>query len=259
MARESFPTAAGDGAAVEFRGVTKSYAGGPRVLDGFDLTIRRGETTILIGPSGCGKTSALKLINRLHEADAGSVTVAGRDVRAWDPFQLRRGIGYVIQESGLFPHVDVARNVETVPRLLGWDVRRRAERTDELLRLVGLDPALHLHKLPHELSGGQRQRVGVARALAADPPIVLMDEPFSALDPITRARLQEDFGALARKLGKTIILVTHDILEAFRLGTRIALMKSGRVHQMGTAADLRERPADDFVREFVASGAHAVP
>lgn len=243
---------------IEFRGVTRTYPGGPRILDGMDLAVLRAETLILIGPSGCGKTTALKLINRLAEADSGEVTVEGRDVRKWDPFVLRRRIGYVIQETGLFPHFDVAGNVEVVPRLLGWDARRRAERTDELLRLVGLDPARHRHKMPHELSGGQRQRVGVARALAADPPIVLMDEPFGALDPITRARIQEDFGALTRSLGKTIVFVTHDIVEAFRLGTRIALMKSGRVHQIGTASDFTERPADGFVREFVSSGAHAV-
>jgi osmoprotectant transport system ATP-binding protein len=246
-----------EGAAIEFRRVVRAYPGGPRILDGLDLDVRRGETLILIGPSGCGKTTALKLINRLAEADSGEVRVDGRDVKAWDPFVLRRRIGYVIQETGLFPHMDIARNVEVVPRLLGWDEKRRGERTDEMLRLVGLDPAAHRHKLPHELSGGQRQRAGVARALAADPPVVLMDEPFGALDPITRARLQEDFGSLARSLAKTIVFVTHDIVEAFRLGTRIALMRSGRVHQIGRPADFQERPADDFVRDFVASGSHA--
>jgi osmoprotectant transport system ATP-binding protein len=250
-------TAGGD--VVVFREVVRSYPGGPRVLDGLSLAVRRGETLILIGPSGCGKTTALKLINRLGETDAGSVTVDDRDVREWDPFTLRRRIGYVIQETGLFPHMDVARNVEVVPSLLGWDARRRSSRTDEMLRLVGLDPAEVRLKMPHELSGGQRQRVGVARALAADPPIVLMDEPFGALDPITRTRLQSDFAALARSLAKTIVFVTHDIVEAFRIGTRIALLDRGRIRQVGDAADFRERPADAFVREFVQSGTHAVP
>jgi len=243
--------------AIVFSNVVRRHDGGPRVLDGFSLTVRRGETMILIGPSGCGKTTALKLVNRLGAADSGTVAVEGRDVSAWDPFVLRRRIGYVIQETGLFPHLDVGRNVEVVPRLLGWDAPRRAARADEMLRLVGLDPAEVRRKMPHQLSGGQRQRVGVARALAGDPPIVLMDEPFGALDPITRANLQADFGSLARSLGKTIVFVTHDIVEAFRLGTRIALLKGGRVHQLGAASDFRELPVDDFVREFVASGSHA--
>jgi len=244
--------------AVEFRDVVRTYPGGPRILDGLNLAIVRGETLVLIGPSGCGKTTALKLINRLAEADSGGVTVDGRDVMAWDPYDLRRHVGYVIQETGLFPHFDIARNVEVVPRLLGWDEKRRSARADEMLKLVGLDPAQVRRRMPHELSGGQRQRVGVARSLAADPPIVLMDEPFGALDPITRVKLQDDFSALARALRKTIVFVTHDITEAFRLATRIALMKNGRVHQLGRAADFKDRPADDFVRDFVASGSHAV-
>jgi osmoprotectant transport system ATP-binding protein len=241
---------------IAFRGVVRTYEGGPPVLDGFDLSILAGETMILIGPSGCGKTTALKLINRLSDADEGTIRVEGRDVKEWDPYVLRRRIGYVIQETGLFPHFDVSRNVEVVPRLLGWETGRIARRVDEMLGLVGLDPGEHRHKMPHELSGGQRQRVGVARALAADPPILLMDEPFGALDPITRARLQEDFADLARRVHKTIVFVTHDITEAFRIGTRIALMEGGRAHQIGTPSEFRENPADDFVREFVASGAH---
>jgi osmoprotectant transport system ATP-binding protein len=245
--------------AITFDKVVRSYGGHPPVLDRFDLLIQRGETLVLIGPSGCGKTTALKLINRLVETDAGSVQVDGRDVRSWDPFELRRGIGYVIQETGLFPHFDVARNVELVPRLLGWEPARRSERADEMLLLVGLEPERFRHQFPHELSGGQRQRVGVARALAANPSVLLMDEPFGAVDPVTRSRLQKDFAALADTLGKTIVFVTHDIMEAFRLGTRIALMKGGRVHQLGTPADLKERPVDGFVREFVASGSHHAP
>jgi osmoprotectant transport system ATP-binding protein len=249
---------AGSDFAVEMRGVTRAYPGGRAVLDGIDLAVRRAETMVLIGPSGSGKTTLLKLVNRLGEADRGEVLVEGRDVRSWDLYELRRRTGYVIQESGLFPHFDVAANVEVVPRLLGWDAARRARRADEMLRLVGLDPPAFRHKMPAEISGGERQRVGVARALAADPPLLLMDEPFGALDPITRSKLQEDFAALARALGKTILFVTHDIVEAFRLGSRIALMKEGRLRQVGTRADLVERPADAFVREFVASGSHAV-
>ncbi|HET6373742.1 MAG TPA: ATP-binding cassette domain-containing protein [Candidatus Polarisedimenticolia bacterium] len=238
--------------AISFHDVRKSYEG-RSVLDGVTFEIQRGETLVLLGSSGCGKTTALKMVNRLVEPTSGTVRVDGRDVKDWDPIRLRRGTGYVIQEAGLLPHLDVERNVEMVPRLEGWDAGRRARRVAELLELVGLDPGLYRHKQPRQLSGGERQRVGVARALAADPPVLLMDEPFGALDPITRARLQHEFMQLARRLAKTILFVTHDLLEAFRLATRVAVMKDGRIRQIGTAEEIRSYPADDFVREFIAS------
>ena len=239
-------------AAIEFDAVSKIYEG-RAVLDGLTLAVRTGETLVLLGTSGCGKTTALKMINRLIEPTSGTVTVAGCPVMQWDPITLRRSTGYVIQDAGLFPHFSVERNVELVPRLLGWDTARRAARVTELLEMVGLDPARYRSMWPHQLSGGERQRVGVARALAADPPVLLMDEPFGALDPITRARLQKEFADLARRLARTIVFVTHDIVEAYRLGTRIALLAEGRVRQIGTPGEIRDNPADDFVREFVSS------
>jgi len=241
-------------AAIEFHEVEKGFAG-KRVLDGFSLSVGPGETVALIGPSGCGKTTALKLVNRLLEPDAGSVRVLGRDVRGEDPIALRRKLGYVIQEGGLFPHWDVRENVETVPRLLGWPEERRRQRAEELLQMVSLPPAEFARRRPRQLSGGQRQRVGVARALAADPPIVLMDEPFGALDPIARRGLQREFLDWKRRLGKAVLLVTHDLSEAFRLADRIAVMDRGRLRQVGTREEIRGAPADDFVREFVAQDA----
>jgi osmoprotectant transport system ATP-binding protein len=245
---------AGSPAAIEFREVEKGFAG-KRVLDGFSLSVGPGETVALIGPSGCGKTTALKLVNRLLEPDAGSVRVLGRDVRGEDPIALRRKLGYVIQEGGLFPHWDVRENVETVPRLLGWPEERRRQRAEELLEMVSLPPAEFAGRRPRQLSGGQRQRVGVARALAADPPIVLMDEPFGALDPIARRGLQREFLDWKRRLHKAVLLVTHDLSEAFRLADRIAVMDRGRLRQVGTRAEITGAPADDFVREFVAQDA----
>jgi osmoprotectant transport system ATP-binding protein len=214
--------------AIEFRGV-RTELGGRVVLDGVDLAIRKSETLVLLGRSGSGKTTALRLINRLLEPSAGEVLVDGRRVADWEPTALRRGIGYVVQEVGLFPHFTIARNIGLVPSLEHWPETRIATRVRELMELMGLDVARFASRYPHELSGGQRQRVGVARALAADPPILLMDEPFGALDPLTRAKLQEEFMALQERLKKTIVFVTHDVREALLLAGRIAILVEGRV------------------------------
>jgi osmoprotectant transport system ATP-binding protein len=214
-----------------FKEVTYSVNGNAShpIIDCISLEIHAGETLVLLGRSGSGKTTLLKLINRLLLAEKGEVRVQGRSTAQWDPIRLRRGIGYVIQEGGLFPHFTVARNIGLVPNLEKWDASRIARRIDELLNLVGLDPREFSARYPHELSGGQRQRVGVARALAADPPILLMDEPFGALDPVTRAELQREFSSLVRRLGKTIVFVTHDLREALLLASRIVLLQSGRI------------------------------
>jgi osmoprotectant transport system ATP-binding protein len=222
------------------------------VLDGLSITLGEGETLALVGPSGCGKTTALKIVNRLLDHDAGDVLVFGRDVRAEDPIALRRRLGYVIQEAGLFSHWTVRQNVETVPRLLRWKEADRRSRSNELLELVGLPASEFGGRRPRQLSGGQRQRVGVARALAADPPVLLMDEPFGALDPIARRAMQREFLDWKIRLGKAVLLVTHDLREAFRLGDRVAILDRGRARQIGTPREILESPADDFVREFVA-------
>src|SRR5213080_3850084 len=214
------------GATVEFRDVTKRYADQVAV-DGLSVSVPAGKICILVGPSGSGKTTSLKMVNRLIEPTAGAILIDGHDILREDPVALRRRIGYVIQQVGLFPHQTIAQNVATVPRLLGWDRARIRARTTELLELVGLDPARFAGRYPNELSGGQRQRVGVARALAADPPVLLMDEPFGAIDPITRDRLQQEFLRLQGELRKTVVFVTHDIDEAVRLGDRIAVLRQG--------------------------------
>jgi osmoprotectant transport system ATP-binding protein len=199
------------------------------IISELNLSVGRGETLVLLGESGCGKTTTLKLVNRLFVPTSGEVVVEGKPTTEWDPIELRRRIGYVIQEGGLFPHFTIARNVGLVPRLLGWPEARTTERVRELLELVGLEARIFTDRYPKELSGGQRQRAGVARALAADPPLLLLDEPFGALDPLSRASLQREFAELSRRLGKTAILVTHDVREALLLGTRIGLMHRGRL------------------------------
>ena len=218
-----------DNSLVQFRNVSFSIPTAGTILSDLNLTVERGETLVLLGESGCGKTTTLKLVNRLLTPSAGEVLVEGKATTTWDPIALRRHIGYVIQEGGLFPHFTIARNVGLVPSLLAWDGSRTNERVRELLNLVGLDPDRFADRYPRELSGGQRQRAGVARALGADPPLLLLDEPFGALDPLTRASLQREFGDLATRLNKTAILVTHDVREALILGRRIGLMHKGQL------------------------------
>jgi osmoprotectant transport system ATP-binding protein len=232
--------------------VTKLFPGVAKpAVDSLDLTIGKGRVCVLIGPSGCGKTTTMRMVNRLIEPTSGRIIVGDRDVTAADPVELRRHIGYVIQQIGLFPHMTIAQNVATVPKLLGWDAARIKARCEEMLDLVGLDPGQYLSRYPRHLSGGQRQRVGVARALAADPPVMLMDEPFGAVDPIVRGRLQDEFLAILKRLEKTVILVTHDIDEAIRMGDVVAIMKDGRLIQYDTPGRLLAAPVDDFVADFV--------
>ncbi|TDB84826.1 ATP-binding cassette domain-containing protein, partial [Micromonospora fluostatini] len=247
------PAAEGPGAArIRLEGIRKRYPDGTEAVRELSLEIAAGELVVLIGPSGCGKSTVLRMINRLIEPSGGRILLGDTDVTHADPVELRRRIGYVIQNVGLFPHQTVATNVGTVPRLLGWPRERTRRRVDELLDVVGLDPAQFGRRYPHELSGGQRQRVGVARALAADPVVLLMDEPFSAVDPIVRTRLQEEFLRLQAEVRKTIVLVTHDLDEAVRLGDRIAVLsEGGRLEQYDTPAALLGAPATPFVREFV--------
>jgi osmoprotectant transport system ATP-binding protein len=232
--------------------LTKTFPGvATPAVDRLSLDIPEGTTCVLIGPSGCGKTTTMRMINRLIEPTGGRILLGDEDVTHIDAVALRRRIGYVIQQIGLFPHLTIAANVATVPRLLGWDRAKTEARTDEMLALVGMEPARFRNRFPRELSGGQRQRVGVARALAADPPVMLMDEPFGAIDPITRANLQNEFLKILRRLKKTVIFVTHDIDEAIKMGDRIAILKDGRLVQYGTPDAILSRPADDFVAEFV--------
>ncbi len=237
---------------IAFEHVEKRYPGQaqPAVRD-VSFTVPEGRTCVLVGPSGCGKTTLLKMVNRLIEPTAGVVRVAGRNVAEVDPVRLRRQIGYVIQQVGLFPHMTIAENVATVPRLLGWPPARIARRVDELLALVGMDPAVYRDRYPRQLSGGQAQRVGVARALAADPPIMLLDEPFGALDPITREHLQAEFLRIQQRLRKTVLFVTHDLAEAFRMGDQICILNEGQVLQVGTPDEVLARPAGAFVATFL--------
>jgi len=240
-----------DPPAVELRSVSKVYDGGVKAVDGISLKIPRGKIVALLGPSGCGKTTTLRLINRLEEPSSGAVFVRGQDVRQQSEASLRRSIGYVIQEGGLFPHWNVNANVATVPRLLGWPRHRITDRVREVLDLVGLPESRFGRRMPAELSGGQRQRVGVARALAADPDLMLMDEPFGALDPGTRESLQDEFKALHARLDKTVVIVTHDIDEAGRLADEIVLLGHGRIIQEGSIHNLLERPASTAVTAFL--------
>ncbi|MGW4772708.1 ABC transporter ATP-binding protein [Nocardia sp. NPDC004278] len=237
--------------------VTKHYPGQrDPAVDRVSLTIPAGEIVVLVGPSGCGKTTTMRMINRLIEPTSGTITIGGRDVTGVNPDQLRRGIGYSIQQAGLFPHMTVAKNVATVPGLIGWDRKKVAARTDEMLDLVGLDPDTYRHRYPRQLSGGQQQRVGVARALAADPPVLLMDEPFGAVDPITRGLLQDELLRLQSELGKTIVFVTHDFNEAVKLGDRIAVLGNrSRILQYDTPAAILADPADETVAGFVGADA----
>ena len=245
-------TGSGGQVMIRLAGVGKTYPDGTVAVESLDLDVDAGELVVLVGPSGCGKSTTLKMINRLIEPTTGTIEIDGHDVTTEDPVKLRRGIGYVIQQVGLFPHQKILTNVMTVPLLYGESKATARERASELLDMVGLDPATYGGRYPHQLSGGQRQRVGVARALAADPPVLLMDEPFGAVDPVVRVRLQDEFLRVQRELGKTVVFVTHDIDEAVKMGDRVAVFAvGGRLAQYGTPAELLGNPADDFVEDFV--------
>ncbi len=246
------------GLGIRLQNLTKTYHGLPTpAVEDVTLEIPAGELVVFVGPSGCGKTTTMKMINRLIEPTSGHIFLGDQDVTHANPDILRRGIGYVIQQTGLFPHVTIADNVATVPRLLGWDKKRISERVDYLLDLVGLPPGEYARRYPRQLSGGQQQRAGVARALAADPPVLLMDEPFGATDPITRVRLQREFRRLQQELGKTVVFVTHDFEEAVLLGDRIAVLaERSRIVQYDTPFALLGNPVDDYVRSFTGASAH---
>ena len=235
---------------IEIRALSKRYDDIP-VVDNVSMTVEKGTITVVVGPSGSGKSTLLRMVNRLVEPTAGSVLIDGRDAKTFHDYELRRHIGYVIQGNGLFPHRTVAQNIATVPALLGWDRRRIAARVAELMDAFQLDAARYGDKRPHELSGGQQQRVGVARALAAEPAVLLMDEPFGALDPIIRGKAQDDLLAIQRRFGATVMLVTHDMEEAFHLGQRIAVLDGGQLRQYGPPSELLTRPADPIVERMV--------
>ena len=239
--------------------VSKVYPGAVRALTDVDLSVPSGETLAVIGESGCGKSTLLRMFNRLEEPTSGEIHIRGQRAISIDPIQLRRQTGYVQQEGGLLPHWTVGRNVELVPALLDWPRSRRRRRADELLKMVGLDPDSYLSRFPGALSGGQRQRVAFARALAADPDLVLLDEPFGAVDALTRLELHAEFLQLKSRLGKTMLIVTHDLGEAFKLADRVAVMRSGRLLQVGTREELARRPATDYVRDLLAMGGEARP
>jgi osmoprotectant transport system ATP-binding protein len=251
-AQSEGPSAFHESASLEFRGATKRYPGSERpAVDGLSLEVEAGEICVLVGPSGCGKTTAMRMVNRMIEITDGDILVGGKSVRDRDEADLRREVGYVIQQTGLFPHRTIGENIATVPKLLGWAKGRAADRVRELLDLIGL-PQEMAGRYPAQLSGGQRQRVGVARALAADPPLMLMDEPFGAIDPINRERLQNEFLRLQKEIRKTIVFVTHDIDEAIKIGDKIAVLKKGGyLAQYASPAELLTAPADRFVEDFV--------
>lgn len=242
--------------AILYENVCKSFPSGDRpAVNHVSAEIREGEFITILGSSGCGKTTLLKLTNRLQDPDSGRILVHGEDIQAQDPVALRRRMGYVIQQIGLFPHMTVKENITVIPQLMKWDKKRLAERADELIDLVGLDPAAFRDRYPHQLSGGQQQRIGLARALVLDPDILLMDEPFGAIDAITRLKLQNELLHLQQKLGKTILFVTHDIQEAFRLGDRVMVMNEGKLLQFAPPADIVHHPADEFVRSLIMASA----
>jgi len=238
---------------IEFLNISKSY-GGLRVIEGLNLKVKRGELLVVMGASGSGKSTLLKMINRMEDHDVGRILFDGEEIYKFKVRALRLRMGYAIQSVGLFPHWTVARNIATVPQMLGWETRRIDQRVTELLQLFQLEPALYRQRYPHQLSGGQQQRIGVARALAADPDVLLMDEPFGALDPVTRATLQGELKRVHQLSGKTIVLVTHDVDEALLLATRIVLLDQGQVVQVGTPLELLASPANDLVRDFVGRG-----
>jgi osmoprotectant transport system ATP-binding protein len=245
------------GVSIELHGASKVYPGQPAAaVDNFSMRVEPGELVMFVGPSGCGKTTTMKMINRIIEPTSGSIRIDGTDILSMDPNQLRRHIGYVIQQIGLFPHLTIAENIGVVPKLLGWSKSKIADRVDELLQTVQLDPGQFAKRYPKQLSGGQQQRVGVARALAADPPVMLMDEPFGATDPITREKLQTEFLRLQSDIGKTIIFVTHDFDEAIKLGDRIAVLSErSQIEQFDTPARILANPANDYVSSFIGQGA----
>lgn len=236
---------------IEFKHIYKKYNEETTVLKDINLTCEKGKITVLIGPSGCGKTTTMKLINRLISPTKGNISIDGKDISEINPVELRRGIGYVIQHIGLFPHMTIAQNVSVVPNLLKWEKSKIDRRVDELLDLVGLDPKTYKNRYPSELSGGQQQRIGVIRALAAEPSIILMDEPFSALDPISREQLQEELNYLQKEIQKTIVFVTHDMDEALKIADKIVLMKDGTIVQHAEPEEILRRPANEFVKNFI--------
>jgi osmoprotectant transport system ATP-binding protein len=239
---------------IEFKGVTKVYSSGDNkvtAVDNINLHIDQGQICVFLGPSGCGKTTLLRLVNRLISLTSGTIEVDGKDVNALNPIELRRSIGYVIQQNGLFPNMTIEDNIDVVPKLLGWDKVKIRKRYNELMDMMGLNPDEYRKRYPWELSGGQQQRIGVARALAADPPVMLMDEPFGALDPLIREHIQNEFLRIQKDVKKTILFVSHDIDEAIRLGDTIAIFKSGHLMQLGTPDELLSQPQNEFVHEFV--------